>query len=49
MSAISEYLQGKIDGLKIAKEVIIRREVNPVSIQWLTRKIAELEKEMGDA
>jgi len=46
---MSSYLQGKIDGMKLAKEFILRRDVSPVSIQWLSRTITDLEKELEES
>ena len=46
---MSSYLQGKIDGMKLAKELILRRDVSPVSIQWLSRTITDLEKELEES
>ena len=44
---MSEYLRGKLDGLKIAHSMILRRTVDTKSIQWIVREIELIEKEIG--
>tara|TARA_B100001778_G_scaffold334893_1_gene348653 strand:- start:2345 stop:2488 length:144 start_codon:yes stop_codon:yes gene_type:complete len=44
---MSEYLRGKLDGLKIAHSMILRRTVDTKSVQWIVREIELIEKEIG--
>ena len=42
----TSYDVGFIDGMKRAKEMMLRRDVNATTIRWITDTIKQLQEEM---
>ena len=42
------YLTGKLRGLEKALSIINRRSVDPATVRWIAREIAELKAKMGE-
>lgn len=42
----TSYDVGFVDGMKKAKEMMLRRDVNPATIRWITDTIKQLQEEM---
>ncbi len=45
---MSEYLRGKLDGLKIAHSMIIRRSVDTATVKWIVRKMESIQKKLEE-
>jgi len=42
----TSYNVGFVDGMKKAKEMMLRRDVSPATIRWITETIKQLQEEM---
>ena len=42
----TSYDVGFVDGMKKAKEMMLRRDVHPATIRWITDTIKQLQEEM---
>ena len=45
---MSEYLRGKLDGLKIAHSMVIRRSVDSATVKWIVREMELIQKTLEE-
>jgi hypothetical protein len=45
---MSEYLRGKLDGLKIAHSMVIRRSVDTTTVKWIVREMELIQKTLEE-
>tara|TARA_R100001510_G_C7648374_1_gene205683 strand:- start:1290 stop:1472 length:183 start_codon:yes stop_codon:yes gene_type:complete len=43
-----DYVQGKLDGMELALNIINRRDVNNHSVRWLVKEMQSLREKIND-